>query len=223
MWFWILLIAIAISLAIIFWPRQKEHFTGTTASNTAYNLPFIVHDLLSPEDRAYIMRTAEPKLQDSNTLGGRNAAIRNSQQAWLYHSDPVVKKLLTKLHDEYALDPAQAESLQVVRYRPGEYYHEHHDSCCDDKDVCKTFLAKSGHRILTVLIYLNDEFEGGATRFANLDLQVKPKPGDAVVFFPLARDEARCHPLALHAGMPVTAGEKWVCNLWYRQYPVVHG
>jgi hypothetical protein len=24
---------------------------------------------------------------------------------------------------------------------------------------------------------------------------------------------------ALHGGLPVKSGEKWVCNLWVRQYP----
>lgn len=226
MWGWIIIAALLVlAITVVLCKSCKKEFfepMGDTESEAPYNLPFIAHDLLSVEERAHIIQTALPKLQDSNTLGGRNASIRNSQQAWLSHDDVVVKTLLDRLQQRFGVNPLHAESLQVVRYRPGEYYKEHHDSCCDKRQVCTDFLSKSGHRILTVLIYLNDDFEGGATKFPNLNLELKPKPGDAVVFFPLAQNELKCHPYALHAGMPVKSGEKWVCNLWFRQFEVKH-
>jgi prolyl 4-hydroxylase len=66
-------------------------------------------------------------------------------------------------------------------------------------------------------IYLNDNFTGGHTYFKNLDLKLKPNIGDAVVFFPLADNSNKCHPYALHAGMPIETGEKWIANLWFRE------
>ena len=48
------------------------------------------------------------------------------------------------------------------------------------------------------MIYLNDDFEGGATRF--MQAAVKPVKGTALVF---------AHPLS-HQGDPVTAGRKYV-------------
>jgi len=29
--------------------------------------------------------------------------------------------------------------------------------------------------------------------------------------------DARCHPKALHAGLPIKSGTKYVCNIWVRE------
>ena len=39
-------------------------------------------------------------------------------------------------------------------------------------------------------------------------LKFKPNMGDALIFYPLADDTNKCHPKALHAGMPIESGEK---------------
>jgi len=39
------------------------------------------------------------------------------------------------------------------------------------------------------------------------------------VFYSLQTPESgnQCHPLSLHAGMPVTSGQKYICNIWIRE------
>ena len=128
----------------------------------------------------------------------------------------MVKPLFEKISQMYKIPFENAEDLQVIRYLPSQYYKEHHDSCCDDNSQCQEFVRRGGQRTITVLIYLNNEFGDGNTYFKNLDLKLKPPTGDAIVFFPLAKDTDKCHPYALHAGLPVTSGEKWVANLWFR-------
>ena len=59
----------------------------------------------------------------------------------------------------------------------------------------KSFLERS---VLSVVVYLNDDFEGGGTRFE--DVTVKPKAGSAVVF---AQD-------LRHEGLRVKSGVKRV-------------
>jgi prolyl 4-hydroxylase len=110
-----------------------------------------------------------------------------------------------------------AEPLQVVKYEPGGYYNEHHDACCDDDSKCDAFIQNGGQRVLTVLIYLNDSFEGGATEFPELKKMIKPPKYGCVIFHPLADNTNQCHPLALHRGMPVTSGTKYICNVWIRE------
>ena len=84
-------------------------------------------------------------------------------------------------------------------------------------EQCTEFIKRGGQRILTVLIYLNDNFEGGETGFKNLNFKTKAKPGDALVFYPLGKEGKYCHPKALHAGLPVLRGEKWIANVWFRE------
>jgi prolyl 4-hydroxylase len=110
-----------------------------------------------------------------------------------------------------------AESLQVVRYEPDGYYKEHHDSCCDNTKICNDFIKRGGQRIKTVLIYLNDDFEEGSTYFPLLNKKYKPPKYSAIIFNPLAKNSNKCHPLALHAGLPVKSGIKYIANLWFRE------
>lgn len=182
-----------------------------------YDKPYILERFISESDCQKIIQEASKNLVDSVTVGGANKAVRNSQQHWISKFDPVAKPLFEKISKMYGIPFENGEDLQVVRYKPGQYYNEHHDSCCDNNDKCVSFLRRGGHRILTVLIYLNDSFEEGNTYFKNLDIKMKASPGSAIVFFPLAKNKNKCHPNALHAGMPVTSGEKWIANLWFRQ------
>jgi len=60
---------------------------------------------------------------------------------------------------------------------------------------------------------------GGGTGFPKLEVEVAAKPGRMCIFHDLIGDGPERHPKALHAGLPVKAGEKWACNLWFRERP----
>jgi len=66
-----------------------------------------------------------------------------------------------------------------------------------------------------VLMYLNEVSEGGATRFKRLDIEIKPKKGQALLFFPGFMN-GELDTEALHAGMPAV-DTKWVSQVWIRQ------
>lgn len=48
---------------------------------------------------------------------------------------------------------------------------------------------------------------------------VGPKRGKLFVFHNCFEDGNDRHPMALHAGLPVLRGEKWIANLWWRSSP----
>jgi prolyl 4-hydroxylase len=41
-----------------------------------------------------------------------------------------------------------------------------------------------------------------------------------VFFRPLGTTDPRCHPLALHAGLPTSSGTKYICTAWVREFSV---
>lgn len=190
---------------------------GYADDDDPYDNPDTLEKLLTPEHCQRIMNFADDKLVDSEVVGGKINSVRNSQQTWIKKDHPLARPLFEKISRMYNIPVENAEDLQVVRYLPNQYYNEHHDSCCDDNVQCTDFAKKGGQRKLTVLAYLNNDFEDGNTYFKNLGLKVKPKTGDAIVFYPLAKNSSKCHPKALHAGMPVSSGEKWIANLWFRE------
>jgi predicted 2-oxoglutarate/Fe(II)-dependent dioxygenase YbiX len=60
------------------------------------------------------------------------------------------------------------------------------------------------NRYYSLVCYLNDDFEGGSTRFPALDYAVKPQCGKAILF----------PSRYLHGGEPVISGQKYILISW---------
>lgn len=196
---------------------KSNQIFGYTDASSNYIHPTILPNILTSDQIKNIINYCSKNLSQSLVISGRNDSVRNSRQSWINKNDPLVKPIFEYLSKLYNIPFENAEDLQVIKYEPNQYYKEHHDSCCDNVDSCHNFVKNGGQRILTVLIYLNNTFEGGETYFKNLNIKMKAPPGSAIVFYPLAFNSKLCHPNALHAGLPVTKGEKWVANVWFRE------
>jgi prolyl 4-hydroxylase len=178
--------------------------------------PSIYPDFITEDQANHILEMAKYNYQDSIIIGSENTeGIRKSQTYWLSKYDPVANKIINKVCQINGNRIEQCEDIQVVKYEPNGYYKEHHDSCCDDSDACREF-NKDGNRILTMVIYLNDGFEGGTTRFPNLNKEFKPPKYSGILFYPMNKNGDKCHNNSLHAGMPITSGEKYIANVWIR-------
>lgn len=115
---------------------------------------------------------------------------------------------------------AHMERPQVGRYLEGEWYASHYDAVDMGSDVGAAFRANGGNRLITVLCYLNTPAKGGSTTFSSTGrqdgpLEVRPKRGNAVMFFPATLDGELDNRL-LHTAQPAVA-EKWVSQVWIRQ------
>ena len=198
-----------------------KRICGYSDESADYIEPKVYENVITDAERDYILQKAEPSFARSGVVGSAQPSdVRTSETAWIPKDDPVVGPMMKRICDQFGVPIENSEQLQVVRYKPGTYYREHHDSCCDDTDSCVDFAAKSGQRIRTILVYLNDDFTGGATHFPTLNRQLKAPPKGAVVFYPMSNSGAlACHPKALHAGMPVESGTKYICNIWIRERP----
>jgi len=63
------------------------------------------------------------------------------------------------------------------------------------------------------MVYLNDSFKGGHTFFPTIDLSIKPEKGKAILFWNIDNNE-NIPKEALHAGLEVESGEKWIVTVW---------
>ena len=52
---------------------------------------------------------------------------------------------------------------------------------------------------------------------ANINKTFIPKKYNALLFYSLEKNGNKCHPLSLHAGMPVETGQKYIANVWLRE------
>ena len=186
-----------------------------------YTRPHFVDNILSEEEAKYIIEQAKPKLKKSGLVSSNrhDDKVRNSQTAWVSKDDPKIKEIIQRILQIKGLEfPIEnCESLQVVKYEPGQYYKPHQDSCCKFTSACWKHNRRGGHRIRTVILGLNEGYEGGTTSFPNLDVKLKVPYRGGLVFRPLNDAGNWCHPYALHGGDPVERGEKWIANLWIHE------
>jgi prolyl 4-hydroxylase len=211
-------IAVSIVIGILVMWLFRTSSRGFESSENPWNGPVIVPDILEPHECEYIIEKAENSFTRSTVVGidGPDES-RTSETAWIGKDDPVARKILEKACELTGKCYKNAEELQVVRYKPGTYYRAHHDACCEDSEACSLFENKGGQRVGTLLVYLNDDFTDGETHFPDFeDLKMKVPPGSAIFFKPLGPED-KCHPKALHAGLPISSGTKYVCNAWVRE------
>ena len=213
-----LLAAVLVVLCAILWFITFRGPRGYTHRDDAWNTPQIIENILTTQECKQIIDKATPLFSRSSVVGANGPdASRTSETAWIPKTDPIAQKILEKASEISGKPLENCEDLQVVRYEPGAYYKQHHDACCDASQGCDGFQQEGGQRMLTLLVYLNDEFTDGETHFPELDIKMKADPGSAIMFWPLGKDDDRCHPKALHAGLPPSSGVKYVCNAWVRE------
>jgi prolyl 4-hydroxylase len=198
-----------------------QHCDKLADINDEYILPTIHPNIISAEETEYILKKSENKYKNSVTVGGHNSNIRKSQTAWLSKVDPIIKNIISRVCDLTNTPFENAENLQVVKYEKDGYYNEHFDSVANTTGNSKFFLSQGGHRIITMLIYLNDDFDEGGTRFIVLNKDIKPPKGYGILFHTLDKNNKKCHPKSLHAGLPIKSGNKYIANIWIREnkYP----
>jgi hypothetical protein len=111
------------------------------------------------------------------------------------------------------------EGPTVLHYAPGEQIQNHYDFV--DPNTTPDYageIARNGQRIITFLVYLNDDYDGGETAFPRFGLVHKGRCGDAL-YFVNALPDLSPDLRALHAGCPTTRGEKWIVTQFIRSRP----
>jgi prolyl 4-hydroxylase len=153
------ILLIVIIVAQLFYLSKTETFSNFKNSGFAkiedpYKYPVVKNNLVTKNEAEYIIKKASESFTESKVVSGLDESVRKSQTTWIYKSDPVVGPIIRRLCESVGVPLENAEPLQVVKYSPGGYYNEHHDSCCDPGSKCNKFIEDGGQRILTILIYL---------------------------------------------------------------------
>lgn len=104
------------------------------------------------------------------------------------------------------------EPVQSQKYGAGQEYKKHCDYFNYGDDV-----NTKNDRVATLILYLNDDFEGGETEFHELGIKITPKKGSALYFEYNYIPELNYK--TMHSGNPVTKGEKLIFTSWIRHYP----
>jgi hypothetical protein len=110
------------------------------------------------------------------------------------------------------------EPPRVFHYDLGQEIKPHYDRFGNADRGYGVEGGYRGDRIVTFLLYLNDDFDGGDLDFPKAGFRAKGAKGDAI-YFAHVDIKGEQDPLSLHAGMKVTRGEKYVLSQWIHDRP----
>ena len=107
------------------------------------------------------------------------------------------------------------EAPAVLHYAVGQQNSDHYDFVDPQTPNYSQELARNGQRVVTFLVYLNDDYEGGETAFLGLGFSHKGRRGESL-FFVNALPDMQPDLRMMHAGLPPTRGEKWIVSQFIR-------
>ncbi|GEM_PF-4408953 len=172
----------------------------------------VIDDFLSAEQCQDVIESCEKKnafssslIKGDGQLSSRlNIDTRISSSYYINEPTLDVQEAIQKAADTVGKPKNNVENAQCVRYRSGQFFKFHFDA------------AEGLDREFTLLVYLNEGFEGGKTVFPELEYSVIPKVGRALVFKNLD-EKGQIIVSSLHAGEEVISGTKYALNLWIRR------
>jgi prolyl 4-hydroxylase len=175
----------------------------------------VVRGLLDRNECDYLIKAAEPHMQPSFVIdprtGGRMPHPVRTSTGMSFGptlEDLVVNRINRRIAAVTGTDASWGEPLHMLRYAPGQEYKPHLDA----------IPGVENQRHWTALIYLNEGYDGGATRFDLASVEFRGTAGDALIFRNVDGD-GDADPRARHAGRPVTQGVKWLATRWIRKAP----
>jgi len=151
------------------------------------------------------------------TYPGEHCELRHATSKWFPDEEQGVPPVKQKLELLTRVPRKFQEHLQMSKYEPGDFFSAHFDddACHDQLPGVSEKCKMEDRRMLTVLTYLTDHTEGsgGATYFPDLDIRIKGKKGDAVLFMPVYLD-GTLNPHMMHVGEDAFA-TKMIAQNWF--------
>ena len=168
-------------------------------------------------------RLVRAELYDPNTGAAvQSQETRQNRIANFTLADTNLLNLLIQARIAAAVGCPQPmlEAFAVLHYAVGEEYGEHFDFLDPAIPAYADEIQRQGQRVATLLLYLNDNYEGGTTDFPELGISHRGAAGDGLIFAsvdPAGRPDRRTR----HAGRPPKTGEKWLLSQFIRNRPQV--
>ncbi len=166
-----------------------------------------------------LIEQARPRLARSRTVTDEGThevsdARTSSGMFFRIGETELITRIEYRIAELLDIPPEHGEGLQILHYRPGQQYEPHYDWFDRSQAGHEALTKVGGERIASFIMYLNTPEGGGGTHFPRAGVTVSAQKGSAVYFAYENGDQS-----SLHAGLPVTAGEKWIATKWIRERP----
>jgi hypothetical protein len=118
-----------------------------------------------------------------------------------------IEDLRHKLYELLKCSMEQLEPLSCIRYEQSQHFKYHHD------------FIPGGDRLYTLVIYLNDDFEGGELRFPEIDMTYKSQSGSCIVFQNIDQNKELILE-SMHGSLPIIKGIKYAIPVFMHINPL---
>jgi hypothetical protein len=157
-------------------------------------------------------------------VGRQDLASRVRTNSWaqfdLMSSELIHLLVQRRMQAACSLPLHNMEATAVLHYAVGQQSANHFDFVSPEIPHYDEEIARNGQRMLTFLVYLNDDYDGGRTQFPELGVAHKGRRGEGL-FFVNALENNAPDLRTLHAGRPPTRGEKWIVSQFIRSRRVL--
>lgn len=207
--------------------RFDGNYLSRLEARVDFEAPRVVtfERFLTPAACDWIIERARPSLAAARIKnadkGGANIDSMRTNTGMgfsLIDTDLVIQLAHARIAAAIGVPVSHQEPTNILHYEPGQEYKPHFDFIDPGVAHFARELGSFGQRTVTFLIYLNDDYEGGATAFPRLDWSFKGRTGDALAFWNVT--DGRPDPRTLHAGTSTTGGVKWLFSKWVRDRPL---
>ena len=194
----------------------------TRVASHAHPTLALLAGVVSADEAEQLIALAEPRLRPSTvvdpTTGTDRAEPHRTSLGMFFrlNESDFIARLDRRLSELMNLPLENGEGLQVVYYPTGALNAPHFDFLIPSNEPNRASIARSGQRLSTLIVYLNDVQSGGETVFPKLGWSVTPKLGHGV-YFEYASARGELDDGSLHAGNPVLSGVKWIVTKWMRE------
>ena len=171
-------------------------------------------DILTNGDEIINILNSEYPWEDYNNDGGGSTLVAKTSKIYPEHKEhKVLFDIFARCIDNYV--PAiqaklSSENLDCNKfitrvYYPGSYMHNHYD-----KYSYVFYNGEDVEPLFTVILYINDDYEGGEVVFTESNLSIKPKAGTVLMF-----------PSYLHHQVnEVISGERYMTQTYLYEKPL---
>jgi SM-20-related protein len=205
-------------------PKAREYF-----GNPFNDLPFLlIDDFLSADQCKAIVSDAisappkeaamviSPSAASRVDTTHRSTDWRTISAASLEIYDQALTRQKAAIERFFGKALLEASRPQILGYKIGDFYDSHADNCSktlDENGEIVAWKLVKPNRVITTLLFLNDDFDGGELVFdyffdeAGAVCRLKPKAGLAVAF--------PSNPIFAHSVKPVLKGYRLTIAQWH--------
>lgn len=170
---------------------------------------FMRSDICNEIIQKYDGLTKLSKLRNKS-YDSRYSEYRKSKSCFIEWNEILLKEFSISLVKEFNISQKNSEKISYQSYEIDDHYLPHYDAF----DITDPKNSNLKQRLRTLIIYLNENFEGGETVFPLLKKSIKPMTGSLLIFENCMKNTSFINPASLHESKKLISGSKKILTIW---------